>query len=251
MAPLKFFNCDFCPFGARAWLTILEKGIPHEYVEVSLVQKQLFPEFLKASPPGTVPAGFHEDKAIYDSLPMCKYLDKAFPEKSIMPDSPHDCFLYDIHSETWGPTIVQPLFKCLMSQDSAAQDQMKNELTAGLKKLNEWLGEREGPYYFGEKLTLADIALWPMIERVKVLLKHYRNYTIPEEFTNLNKWYDTCLERESFKTLTADRLPRSLAIHEAYYPGGKLKREEYLVQVYEPYATNKIAEFKAKHAPKQ
>lgn len=50
---LKLYGGWFCPFVQRAWITLLEKNVPHQYVEVNPYHKT--PELLALNPRGLVP----------------------------------------------------------------------------------------------------------------------------------------------------------------------------------------------------
>ncbi|KAJ2970352.1 hypothetical protein NUW58_g9724 [Xylaria curta] len=50
---LKLFSGWFCPFVQRAWITLEEKGIPYQYIEINPYHKG--PELMRANPRGLVP----------------------------------------------------------------------------------------------------------------------------------------------------------------------------------------------------
>ncbi|KAH7033622.1 glutathione S-transferase [Microdochium trichocladiopsis] len=50
---LKLYGGWFCPFVQRAWITLHEKNVPHQYIEVNPYQKT--PELLRLNPRGLVP----------------------------------------------------------------------------------------------------------------------------------------------------------------------------------------------------
>lgn len=49
--------------------------------------------------------------------------------------------------------------------------------------LDQDLHEFEGPYLCGEEFTMADIQIFPFVERIVYELGHYRQFTIPEELS--------------------------------------------------------------------
>ena len=50
---VKLYAGWFCPFVQRTWITLEEKVIPYEYIEINPYHKD--PEFLKLNPRGLVP----------------------------------------------------------------------------------------------------------------------------------------------------------------------------------------------------
>lgn len=71
--PLKLYGSWFCPFVQRVWITLCEKRIEHQYVEINPYRKD--PDFLAMNPRGLVPAltvprgdGGEAKKPLYKSL---------------------------------------------------------------------------------------------------------------------------------------------------------------------------------------
>src|ERR1700740_3639590 len=73
----------FCPFVQRSWITLHEKRIPHQYVEINPYHKA--PEFLALNPRGLVPTlavpvgkTGKSQKPLYESTVICEYLDEVY-----------------------------------------------------------------------------------------------------------------------------------------------------------------------------
>eukprot|EP00163_Fabomonas_tropica_P029710 TRINITY_DN647_c0_g1_i1.p1 TRINITY_DN647_c0_g1~~TRINITY_DN647_c0_g1_i1.p1 ORF type:complete len:122 (-),score=38.67 TRINITY_DN647_c0_g1_i1:76-441(-) len=101
----------------------------------------------------------------------------------------------------------------------------------------------EGPFVFGDRFTVADIAFVPFIERMEKILCKYRNITIPpanDECARLRTWYAACKARPSVATTMADRSEASLTTQ----PFGAKDRTSYLQEVYLVYAHNATAKGK-------
>jgi len=97
----------------------------------------------------------------------------------------------------------------------------------------------DGPYLCGRQYTLADICIFPIIERIVVVLSTYRNFWIPPSLTYLISWYETMCNRTAIRVATADRSRDSLST----YCYEKLGRNEYLIEVYECYALHEERQF--------
>lgn len=85
--PLKLYGGWFCPFVQRAWITLCEKKIPHQYVEINPYNKE--PGFIQMNPRGLVPtlvvpvdAAGQDQKPLFESLVICEYLNDAFPDEA-------------------------------------------------------------------------------------------------------------------------------------------------------------------------
>lgn len=107
--PLKLYAGWFCPFVQRTWITLNEKSIDYQYIEINPYHKD--PEFLKLNPRGLVPTlgvpvpapavsvnpngGRNDDaangaakvktrqlKPIYESIVIAEYLDEHYSDTS-------------------------------------------------------------------------------------------------------------------------------------------------------------------------
>lgn len=57
-----------------------------------------------------------------------------------------------------------------------------------------------GPYWFGESLSLVDLSFYPWFERWSVL-EHYRAFALPSTCTRLKQWYSAMFNRDSVQAI--------------------------------------------------
>ena len=76
----------FCPFAQRTVLVLEAKNIPYETINVNLRSKPQW--FLDMNPLGKVPTIKVKEDIFYESLPVCDYLDEAYPGRKLHPESP-------------------------------------------------------------------------------------------------------------------------------------------------------------------
>ncbi len=86
MAQIQIYSATVCPYAHRSRLTLLEKGVDFELIEIDLQNKP--EEFLKISRYGKVPAIEHGDAQIYESAIINGYLNEVFPEPPLLPSVP-------------------------------------------------------------------------------------------------------------------------------------------------------------------
>ncbi|AEO54592.1 hypothetical protein MYCTH_2297307 [Thermothelomyces thermophilus ATCC 42464] len=93
---LRLYGGWFCPFVQRAWIVLVEKRIPHQYVEINPYKKE--EALLRLNPRGLVPTlAIDEDKeeeeeekrgskrkqrALYESTVICEYLDERYADEA-------------------------------------------------------------------------------------------------------------------------------------------------------------------------
>ena len=184
---MQLVSAEVCPFAQRSRIALLEKELSFELVEISLDNKPDW--FAKVSPYSKVPVLLHGDTAIYESTVINEYLEEIKPGPNLLPESP----VQRAHARIWidfDNTRIVPLFyKVLLDQDETKQTQLKSRMIDSLRQLERegFPGFEEGPFWFGKKVSLVDIAMYPHFERFNVL-KHYRNIEIPDSCKKIHKW---------------------------------------------------------------
>lgn len=208
----KLYGANVCPFVHRTRLLLAEKGIEHEYVAIDLANKPDW--YHEVLPSGKVPLLEHDGHRIWESDIICEYLEEAFDGPEFMPRDPGRKAEVRL-LVNWGTSqLVPPFYKFLANQDRSKDGELKEQVLKVLRELNEKLGERPGPYFFAQ-ITLADLELYPWFERMCVL-RHYRDFQVPEKLSQVHAWWDAMKSRESVQ---------------------KLKEEdEYFIEKYESYA---------------
>ena len=167
---------------------------------------QDYPEFVKASPKGLVPAIEHGDGTVHESMVCVEYIDEALPGPPLLLESPlgkAKARLIAIHCTE---KVIPHYYKMLMGTTAEAQETAKELLLEGLRNLIPML-DPEGPFFVGSSLGLADIALAPWWERLLSVSKAYRDFQVPNEgqFKRLHAWYAACLASEAFSKTVVDQ----------------------------------------------
>lgn len=223
--PLKLYGGWFCPFVQRSWITIHEKRIPHQYVEINPYKKE--PHFLALNPRGLVPtlavpfdAQGKEQKALFESNIVCEYLDEAFFDESkhgprLLPTEPYEkarCRIWIDHIST---RIIPAWYKLMQHTPDKAfsLEGAREELKGHIKSFVEEM-DSEGPWFLGSTLSLVDICFAPWAKRL-FLIDYYKEggHGIPttgegedgDVWNRWNKWYKAILKRDSVnETWSAD-----------------------------------------------
>lgn len=201
---MELFTTRTCPYAHRTRLALLEKGIDCEHIQVDLKNKSA--RFLEVSPYGKVPALHHSGNTIYESLIANEYLDEVFPDPPLMPEGPvlrakariwgHFCDKYYIDDTSALVATRDPAERRrLVAQ---VQDRMRFMETEGLAKLSG-----DGPYWFGARVSLADLAFYPFFERLPALA-YWRGLSIPGDCPRLKRWLEAIQGRESVRKLAHD-----------------------------------------------
>jgi glutathione S-transferase len=200
MADIKIYSAILCPFAHRSRLTVLEKGVPFEAIEIDLQNKPA--NFQDISPYGKVPVLVHGDNRVWESAIVNEYLEEAFPHPPLLPKDPIDRARARIWINFADTRLFAASGKLLYGSDP--------QPTAILNELKEHLLfiEREGlakisdrqPYWLGSELSLVDLTFYPWFEQINVL-EHFRGFQLPLGLDRLQQWQAAVAQRESVRSI--------------------------------------------------
>lgn len=222
--PLKLYSGWFCPFVQRTWITLAEKKIPHQYIEINPYKKEK--EFLAMNPRGLVPTlavpvgtKGNQQKPLFESTVICEYLDEAYADESkygprLLPADPYErarCRLWIDHIST---RIIPAFYKLLQHtpDKSFTLDEAREELHGHIRSFIKE-ADPDGPWFLGEQISLVDISLAPWALRL-FLVDHYKNggHGIPKEgeagddevWGRWRKWAKAVEGNENIKSTWSD-----------------------------------------------
>lgn len=198
---IKLYSASVCPFAHRTRLTLLEKGLDFQLIEIDLNNKPDW--FSEISPYGKVPVIKHDNNCIWESAIINEYIDEAFPDISLMPKTASDRAFARIWIDFANTKLVPVFYKMLLEQDPEKQTKWKNQFrehlnfmeTEGMRKLSE-----NGDYWLGDHLSLVDLTFYPWFERF-CILEHYRSVFLPQTCSFLQHWWRTMSERDSVQNI--------------------------------------------------
>jgi glutathione S-transferase len=210
----KFYTLKggMCPYAARTWMTLLELGLPFEIIDVSPMNKEDW--YLEINPRGKVPAleNIKDGSVIYESAICDEYLsdlaremDKDGPSEGkdywkLMPINSSQRAALRLLNDHVDNDLSPVQFTFLMNKETEKDKKLTEKLEMALDVLEQTLVSNGGPFLMGYEFSLADVHLLPFFLRLKITLKHYKDYDIPKErFARLLDWFELCSERQSVK----------------------------------------------------
>jgi glutathione S-transferase len=201
MSKIEIYSAALCPFAHRSRLTLMEKGIPFELIEIDLQNKPA--NFLEISPYGKVPVLKHGDHRVWESAIINEYLDETFPEHPLLPKAP----IQRAQARIWINFADTRLFaasgKSLYgSPDPQQQAEAAKEVTAHLQFIEAGLQtiSKDGPYWFGSEISLVDLTYYPFFEQWAVL-EHFRGCQLPAGLDRLKQWWKIMSTQESVRAI--------------------------------------------------
>lgn len=132
--------------------------------------EQNAPEYLAVNPQGLLPALVIDGAVLTQSLAICEYLEETYPDPAVLPSDPVKrakvrAFAQVIAADTHP---VQNLKILSRLQGLGLSEEQVNGWAAqtieeGLDACDQLIAAEDGPYCFGETVSLADIVLVPQL----------------------------------------------------------------------------------------
>ncbi len=204
MPEFVLYNAPQSTCSQRVRYAMHAKGLGFEERKLDLFSgDQLKPDYLAINPNGVVPALVHDGLPVTDSSVILEYLEDIRPDTvPLRPHSPGEmaqlrammrfidevptpairvpsynlAFLPHFQSMSEEEFIAlcdsKPLrreFLMKMGRTGFPEDEMNNALSRlrrGIERMASWLHDSGGPWVMGKELSLADIAMMPIIVRM-------------------------------------------------------------------------------------
>ncbi len=236
---LELYHYDHSTAAQKVRIALAEKQLEWKshHLDTSVAKREHFsPEYLKINPRGIVPTLVHDGKIIRESQVILEYLDDAFPEPPLRPQSAYDkatmrlwTKLIDeglhVHSRVVGMCIVVRYAKTAAGPEALGQ--YLEEMPETVRKENDRINIEHGlespllpravgyfkqvfedmdaalansPWLAGETFSLADISLGVYVTR----LKSFQMAPLWSNLENLNEWYGRFIARPSYKEGVTD-----------------------------------------------
>jgi glutathione S-transferase len=186
---LQLYTFQLCPFAHRVRLALAEKGVVAEPIEIDLKNKPA--NFARISPYGRVPLLLHGEVKLWESAIINEYLDEVFPDPPLMPASLPDRALARIWIKFADERLYSATHSLIFTREEEARRKLAAEMLDSVWFLeNEVMAKRpgRGPYVFGDRFTLADIALYPWFEQVGAL-EQLSKFQLPLGCVCLCEWH--------------------------------------------------------------
>uniref|UniRef100_A0A0X3PJT6 Pyrimidodiazepine synthase n=1 Tax=Schistocephalus solidus TaxID=70667 RepID=A0A0X3PJT6_SCHSO len=154
--PEKFtlFDLQFCPFCQRVRYTLDYHEIPYDRVLVNPISKPSW--YLRLNPSGKVPLLLYKGEKLVESDLIMQFVDQfKGSDVSLLSVCGEESFKKALALSS---SIAVPRYKLCYSSEATEAD--ADALKAALSNLNKTI---KGPYLFGEKLSLADLAVFPFL----------------------------------------------------------------------------------------
>jgi glutathione S-transferase len=198
---IKLYQTPISFNSRRVWMTLLEKGLKFEMIDIQLNGQQLQPEFLALNPFHHIPVLVDEDLTVIESLAILDYLEAKYPQPSMLPTDPADRakvrMVEMIIVNELSPALM-PLYPKMMQLGAGDA----NAVAESLQKIHTVLQFLEGllddrPYFGSKTITLADTVASTMLYTLSLA-------DIPlDPYPKLKAWLARIMDRPSWSATIA------------------------------------------------
>lgn len=199
---LKLYHDPISPNSRRVWITLLEKELEFELVEVKLDGEQFQPEFLALNPFHHIPVLVDDGFNVVESLAILDYLEAKYPNPVMLPTDAKDLAIARMvqlvtANELLPATLtLSGVILGLPVGNPEKIEQAKQKASTVLKFFENLLDDR--PYFGSQNLTLAEVVagtIVPWLFRGGVSLSG--------DYPKLRAWCDRLVSRPSWQTTEA------------------------------------------------
>jgi glutathione S-transferase len=198
---LTLYHEPISPNSRRVWITLLEKGLEFELVEIKLDGEQFQPDFLAINPFHHIPVLVDEGFNIVESLAILDYLEAKYPTPAMLPKDVKDLAvvrmvqLVTVNELLPSSTPLFPQMLGLPGGDPEKIEQAKQKVSTVLKFFENLLGDR--PYFGSQNLTLAEVVAGTVIPWLP------RGGVSFSDYPKLSAWCDRLMAREAWQATEA------------------------------------------------
>jgi glutathione S-transferase len=186
----------------RVWITLIEKGLEFELVEIKLVNDDnLKPEFSELNPFQRIPVLVDDGFTMVESLAILDYIEAKYPNPPMLPTEAKDLAIVRMVQHICVHEILparEPLMSVMFNlpeQNPETIEKAKIKVITALKFLENLLDDR--PYFGSNNITLAEVVagtMIPVLPKTGISLNDY---------PKLTAWCDRITARPSWQTTQA------------------------------------------------
>ncbi len=192
LARPRLYTYRRCPYAIRSRLALYQAKIDYESIEISLKDKPS--DFLGLSPKGTVPVLVDNNGVVIEeSLEIMFWaLNKSDPENWILNDNNHSQELINENDFNFKKNLDK--YKYADRFPEYPKEYYRAQCEVFLNLLNEKL--RSKSYLMAEKISLADVAIFPFIRQFSLVDEEW---FLNSKYQELKKWLQGFEESQMFK----------------------------------------------------
>lgn len=194
---MKLYHAPISPNSRRVWVTLLEKELEFELVEVKLDGEQLKPDFLAINPFHQIPVLVDDGFNVVESLAILDYLEAKYPIPAMLPADAKDLTIVRMvelattNELLPAAILLTPAILGLPGADPEKIEQAKQKISTVLKFFESLLDDR--PFFGSQTITLAEAVAGTVVNWLPAGGVSFN------EYPKLSVWCDRLTVRPSWQ----------------------------------------------------
>ncbi|OUS23026.1 glutathione S-transferase ['Osedax' symbiont bacterium Rs2_46_30_T18] len=167
MQTIELISFKLCPFVQRSVITLLKKGVDFKITYIDLANKPDW--FLQLSPLGKVPVVKYGDQVLFESAVINEFLDEITPDQIMPIDA-----LQKAKDRGWieySSQIIMDQYRMTVAKTAEDYETHSGALNQKLQRLEMVVN---GEYFSGDKFSLVDAAIAPVLSKFAMLQRYYQ-----------------------------------------------------------------------------
>lgn len=197
---LSLISHHLCPYVQRSVITLSEKQIPYERINVDLSDKPAW--FSAISPLGKVPCLRVDDNAVlFESAVICEFLDEVTPG-SLHPQDP----LEKAQHRAWiefGSQLLNDIAKLYNAKNDEALQDCCGQIQHKWQRLEQVV---QGPFFAGDEFHLVDAVYGPIFRYFDTMEPHLP-LDVFAECVRVAHWRQALAQRPSVQQAVSREYP--------------------------------------------
>ena len=188
---MKVVSFKICPFVQRLIGVLELKRVQYEVEYISLMDKPDW--FLHASPHGKVPILMEERGVLFESGPICEYVEETCGDIQLHPADPFE----KARHRAWIELAARYYLIQCRTQRSSTEDELdanRAELSNAFSKIEAAIEAQ--PYFIGEKVSMVDAAWFVLLHRAHII-GECAGVDFLDGFPNTKQWQQALLRDEA------------------------------------------------------
>lgn len=192
LAVLKFYYQKFSLYSRPVWITLLEKQLSFEPIDLLLDGDQWQPEFLAINPFGRVPVLVDGNFKVFESLAILDYLELQYPNPSLLPTDVESTTIVQMTKLLTMHELIPAMLTIIRVADGEtilqqAEQQIIAMLSFSEKHLTGNL------YIASDRITSADIVAGSLVAYLP-----YINIAL-SDYPKVKTWLERLTQRHSWR----------------------------------------------------
>lgn len=201
---MQLVSHSLCPYVQRCAITLVEKGLTFERINIDLARKPDW--FLALSPMGKTPVLRVAGESMFESAVICEYLDEIKAPQWLPTNS-----LLRARQRAWvafASALLDDIARYYSASDEAALQQHAAALRRSFEQIEARLGD--GPWFSGSSFGLVDAAMAPAL-RYFECFDRVADFGFWSDLPRLQAWRQCLAERPSVQAAVAPDYLNQLA----------------------------------------